>query len=268
MSVVFRGTATCCSPTPGPSPATVRGVFRGAIRAGEAGFFLGGGTRGRHRRCQPRAMVASPFRAASCGCRWPAGSTFEDGGCGGLSAGWSSAPRRVTQLGVRRFRRLPMRSVRPSIQAAALPHNSISAEHGSSTRPRPIGATDRRTTARAESFVCGSVPVWATLGCRPANGQRQLAGERVPGAIRLRMPDLPRFSAILLRRDRRPASRSTRGCAGDASTIWLTPNVRLADGSCCCSAHGQRQLASERVPSAIRLRTPDFTAFFCDSASP
>jgi hypothetical protein len=77
--------------------------------------------------------------------------------------------------------------------------------------------------------VCGSVPVWATLGCRPANGQRQLAGERVPGAIRLRMPDLPRFSAILLRRDRRPASRSPRGCAGDASIIWLTPNVRPAD---------------------------------------
>jgi hypothetical protein len=123
----------------------------------------------------------------------------------------------------------PCGQSRPSIQAAALPHNSISAEHGSSTRPRPIGATDRRTTARAESFVCGSVPVWATLGCRPANGQRQLAGERVPGAIRLRMPDLPRFSAILLRRDRRPASVSTRGCAGDASTIWLTPNVRLAD---------------------------------------
>jgi hypothetical protein len=48
--------------------------------------------------------------------------------------------------------------------------------------------------------------------------------------------------------------------------MWLTPNVRLADG--CRPANGQRQLAGERVPSAIRLRTPDFTAFFCDSASP
>ncbi len=41
MSMVFCGTATCCSPTPGPSPATVRGVFRGAVRAGEGGVFLG-----------------------------------------------------------------------------------------------------------------------------------------------------------------------------------------------------------------------------------
>ena len=85
--------------------------------------------------------------------------------------------------------------------------------------------------------------------------RRQLAGERVPGAIRSRTPDLPRFSAILLRRDWRPASRSTRGCAGHASTIWLTPNVRLTYG--CRPAHSQRQLAGERVPCAIRLRTPD-----------
>ena len=87
----------------------------------------------------------------------------------------------MTQLELRRFRRLPMRSVRPSIQAAALPHKSISAE--------------------AELFVCGSVPVWGPLGDCPANGQRQLAGERVPSAIRLRMLDLPRFLAILLRHD-------------------------------------------------------------------
>ena len=55
ISMVFCGTATCCSPTPGPSPATVRGVFRGAIRAGEGGVFLGA-----------VPGVASPFRAASC----------------------------------------------------------------------------------------------------------------------------------------------------------------------------------------------------------
>ena len=41
MSMVFCGTATCCSPTPGPSPAAVCGVFRGAVRAGEGGVFWG-----------------------------------------------------------------------------------------------------------------------------------------------------------------------------------------------------------------------------------
>ena len=38
---------------------------------------------------------------------------------------------------------------------------------------------------------------------------------------------LPRVSLIFLRRNWRPASRSTRGCADYASTMWLTPHVRL-----------------------------------------
>ena len=31
--------------------------------------------------------------------------------------------------------------------------------------------------------------------------------------------------------DRRPALNSTRGCAGHAATVWLTPHLRLAGGS-------------------------------------
>jgi hypothetical protein len=34
------------------------------------------------------------------------------------------------------------------------------------------------------------------------------------------------------------------------------------------SANGQRQLAGERVPGAMDLRTPHFAAFFPDFASP
>jgi hypothetical protein len=163
----------------------------------------------------------------------------------------------------------PCGQSRPSIQAAALPHKSISAENRVRQPDRvPSVRPIDEQPPRPSCLCAGACRFGATLGCCPANGQRQLAGERVQSAIRLRTPDLPRFSLILLRRDWRPASRSTRGCAGDASTIWLTPNVRLADGSCCCPAHGQRQLAGERVPGAIRLRTPDFTAFFGDSASP
>ena len=100
----------------------------------------------------------------------------------------------------------------------------------------PCGPQSKQPRCRTNRFppspscLCaGACRFGATLGCCPANGQRQLAGERVQSAIRLRTPDLPRFSLILLRRDWRPASRSTRGCAGHASTIWLTPNVRLAD---------------------------------------
>jgi hypothetical protein len=39
---------------------------------------------------------------------------------------------------------------------------------------------------------------------------------------------VPRGASILRRCDRRPASSSTRGRAADASTLWLTPHVRLA----------------------------------------
>jgi len=58
--------------------------------------------------------------------------------------------------------------------------------------------------------------------------QRQLAGETVPAANNVQMP---RGAAILLRRDRRPALHSTCGCAADASTVRLTPHVRLASAS-------------------------------------
>jgi hypothetical protein len=75
---------------------------------------------------------------------------------------------------------------------------------------------------------------------------------------------LPRISSILLRRDWRPASRSTRGCGGRAFTMGLTPHVRLAsprggEGSIGCRLAGDGPARCERVrqrprPPSLRTR--------------
>ncbi len=63
-----RRTTTCCSPTPGPSPAAGLFVLGGAGFAGEGGhgFFI---TLGMHLRWLPRARIESPFRACACDSR-------------------------------------------------------------------------------------------------------------------------------------------------------------------------------------------------------
>ena len=68
---------------------------------------------------------------------------------------------------------------------------------------------------------------------RPPNSQANgpASAGRCNRARRERRPHAtcaPHGASILLRRDRSPALNSTRGCAANASTMWLTPHVRLA----------------------------------------
>jgi len=87
---------------------------------------------------------------------------------------------------------------------------------------RPDGNTElnprqRRMAASHQSQANG--PALAGWWNRARCGRR-------PNATRV-----PRGASILLRCDRRPVLNSTRGCADDASTMWLTPHVRLAGPS-------------------------------------
>jgi hypothetical protein len=54
-------------------------------------------------------------------------------------------------------------------------------------------------------------------------------------------------------------------CGNVAATIGrrFRPHGKTAE-----APNGQRQLAGERVPSAMGLRTPHFAAYFADFASP
>ena len=123
----------------------------------------------------------------------------------------------------------PCGQSRPSIHATALPHKSISAENSvreadrvESVRPideRPPGLG--RSCAGACRFGEGS-----GVARRTASVSWLVNACRVRWACECRI--LPRVSVVLLRCDWRSGARSTRGCAGCASTVWLTPHVRLA----------------------------------------
>jgi|688.fasta_scaffold13325_1 hypothetical protein len=132
----------------------------------------------------------------------------------------------MTQFGARRYRHLPMRpepALDPNHRAPAqidLPRQHRS----SSTAPH---LCNRLTNNRRRRVV--RVRKLAGLGQRSAVDRRTVSVSWLVKACRAQSarerPILPPVSVILLRRDWRSASRSTRGCDGYASTMWLTPHT-------------------------------------------
>ena len=124
----------------------------------------------------------------------------------------------------------------PSIQTTTLPHKSISPD---STVRQPDSAPSVRPMDKQlprPSRACAGA---RRFGQSPAVDRRTVSVSWLVNACRAQLACefhiLPRISVISLRRDWRSASRTTRGCAGYASTMRLTPHVRLAYARIACS---------------------------------
>ena len=106
-----RRTTTCCSPTPGPSPATVVVVLGGADFAGEGGNGFCFATQGIHLRWLPWARIEIPFRDCSCvgASRWASSSWINvpslcrSTGCAGDCSCVTALSSVESSVGLRRF---------------------------------------------------------------------------------------------------------------------------------------------------------------------
>ena len=124
----------------------------------------------------------------------------------------------------------------PSIQTITLPHKSISPDN---TVRQPDSAPSVRPMDKQPPRPSRACAGARRFGQSPAVDRRTVSVSWLVNACRAQLACefhiLPRVSVISLRRDWRSASRTTRGCAGYASTMRLTPYVRLAYARIACS---------------------------------